>query len=116
MQDQGKTKKQLIDELKEMRLKVAEYQASSATQLDIPERNQVKDELREDEQCFRTLFERHDAVMLLIEPNSGAIIDANAAAAKYYGYSRDTLRRMRIQEINYLPPKEVLAERRRAKL
>ncbi|MHB8202773.1 MAG: PAS domain S-box protein [Desulfomonilaceae bacterium] len=116
MQDQGKTKKQLIDELKEMRLKVAEYQASSATQLDIPERNQVKDELRENEQCFRTLFERHDAVMLLIEPNSGAIIDANAAAAKYYGYSRDTLRRMRIQEINYLPPKEVLAERRRAKL
>ncbi len=115
MQDQGKTKKQLIDELKEMRLKMAEYKAFRATQLVIPERNQVKDELREDEQCFRTLFERHDAVMLLIEPDSGAIIDANAAAAKYYGYSRDTLRKMRIQEINYLPPEEVLAERRRAK-
>jgi PAS domain-containing protein len=83
MQDQGKTKKQLIDELKEMRLKAAEYKASRATQLDIPERNQAKDELRENEQCFRTLFERHHAVMLRIEPNSGTIIDANAAAAKY---------------------------------
>ncbi len=116
MQDQYKTKKQLIDELNEMRLEVAEYKASSTIQLDIPERNQTEHELRENELCSRSLFERHQAVMLLIEPNSGAIIDANAAAAKYYGYSRDALRKMGIQDINCLPPDEILDERRRAKL
>ena len=46
MQDQGKTKKQLIDELKEMRLKVAEFQSSGATQTDISKRNQTEDALK----------------------------------------------------------------------
>jgi PAS domain S-box-containing protein len=52
--------------------------------------------------------------MLLIEPESGQILDANAAAAGFYGYSRERLQAMRIQDINLLPPQEVAAERRRA--
>jgi PAS domain S-box-containing protein len=67
--------------------------------------------LEESEQRFHTLFERHNAVMLLIEPVSGAIIDANAAAVKFYGYSRDQLIRMNIAQINQLDPKEVEAAR-----
>ncbi|WP_305043957.1 sensor histidine kinase [Geoalkalibacter sp.] len=48
------------------------------------------------------MFERHGAVMLLIDPAQGTIIDANRAAADFYGYSLDELRRMRIQQINTL--------------
>lgn len=63
--------------------------------------------LQESEVRFRSLFEEHDAVFLLIEPQSGAIVDANQSAADYYGYSRQELRRLLITDINRLDPAEV---------
>jgi diguanylate cyclase (GGDEF)-like protein/PAS domain S-box-containing protein len=53
---------------------------------DISERQLMLDELRESEDRFRQMFERNSAVMLLIEPQSGMIVDANPAAAIFYGY------------------------------
>ena len=81
---------------------------------DVTQRKGAEKALRESEERFRTLFEGHRAVMLLVEPDSGQILDANAAAARFYGYSREQLRAMRIQQINQLPPEEVAAERHRA--
>jgi PAS domain S-box-containing protein len=74
----------------------------------------VEEALRASEERFRALFEGHRAVMLVIEPESGQILDANAAAVRFYGYSREQLRAMHIEEINQLPPEEVAAERHRA--
>jgi PAS domain S-box-containing protein len=68
------------------------------------------------EQNFRLLFERHDAVMLLIEPDSGSIVAANGAAARFYGYSREELCTLNITDINKLLPDEVAEERQRAKM
>ena len=67
--------------------------------------------LLESEQRFQTLFERHDAVMLLIEPDSGAILDANTAAVKFYGYSHTQITGMNINQINQLDPEEIAAAR-----
>jgi PAS domain S-box-containing protein len=67
-----------------------------------------------DEKLFHSMFDFHKAVSLVIEPDSGAIVDANAAAIRFYGYSRAQLCKMRIEEINQLPPDEVIAERQRA--
>ncbi len=36
---------------------------------------------------FRKIFKSHRAVMMLIDPVNGAIIDANLAAVEFYGYS-----------------------------
>jgi PAS domain S-box-containing protein len=69
--------------------------------------------LQESEARFRSLFEEHDAVFLLIEPQSGAIVDANQSAADYYGYGRDALRGMPITRINRLDPGEQLRLRMR---
>ncbi|MCZ4303295.1 diguanylate cyclase [Zoogloeaceae bacterium G21618-S1] len=63
---------------------------------------------------FQTIFDAHSAAMLLIEPDSGQIVDANPAAASFYGYSRETLRAMRIDEINSFTPEQVAEERRLA--
>jgi diguanylate cyclase (GGDEF)-like protein/PAS domain S-box-containing protein len=63
---------------------------------------------------FFKLFESHGAVMLLIEVDSGAIVRANDAAAAFYGYSKDVLETMTIQQINMLNPEEVAQERRAA--
>lgn len=70
--------------------------------------------LRDSEYRFRSFFERNNAVMLLIEPESGSIVDANPSAVKFYGYKREDLILMKIQDINELPTEEVARERRRA--
>ena len=81
---------------------------------DITERKQSEEELWKSENRFRAMFEEHGAPMLLIEPNSGQIIDANEAAARFYEYSREQLRAMYIDQVNQLPPKEVATERYKA--
>jgi len=70
--------------------------------------------LRKSEQRFRQTFENNAAVLLLIEPDSGAIVDANPAAASFYGYSVEQLRVMRIDQINTSTPSEIAAEMARA--
>jgi len=67
-----------------------------------------------DEQTFRRIFEGHSAVMWLIEPQTGAILDVNQAAVDFYGYSRSKLCSMFVGEINTLPPEQVTAEQQRA--
>lgn len=66
--------------------------------------------LRDSEAHYRSLFENNHSVMLLIDGNGGAIIDANPAAVSYYGWTRQQLKSMRIGEINTLLPDEVQAE------
>jgi two-component system, chemotaxis family, sensor kinase Cph1 len=63
---------------------------------------------------FDAIFNEHGVVMLLIEPGSGKIVDANPAAARFYGYPQDQLRAMSIQEINTFTPEQVAAERKLA--
>jgi len=60
-----------------------------------------------------TLFQRHASIMLLVDPETGEIVDANQAAGDFYGYPVATLRRMTIQQINALEPEAVMAERQR---
>jgi PAS domain S-box-containing protein len=45
----------------------------------------VAEALHESERRFRALFERHHETMLLAEPGSGAVVDANPAAAAFFG-------------------------------
>ncbi len=59
------------------------------------------------EELFRSMFEAHSAVMLLINPDIGQIIQANQAAVSYYGYPMAELQAMSIYAINQLPPEEI---------
>lgn len=63
---------------------------------------------------FETMFMNHSAIMLLIDPNGGAIKKANFAAVDFYGYSIDELQGMNISSINTLSAEDVRAEMRRA--
>ncbi|OHB33674.1 MAG: hypothetical protein A2X84_03220 [Desulfuromonadaceae bacterium GWC2_58_13] len=73
----------------------------------------MTEDLRQSEQRFQSMFRHHDAVMLLIAPRDGAIIDANDAASRFYGYDQNQLKRMSIEALNALPPEEVVAARQR---
>ena len=66
------------------------------------------------EKLFQLMFERHSSVMLLIEPPSGRIVQANQAAVEFYGYTKNEFEKLTIQEINQLPPKEVQRRRQEA--
>ncbi|SHF00539.1 PAS domain S-box-containing protein/diguanylate cyclase (GGDEF) domain-containing protein [Caldanaerobius fijiensis DSM 17918] len=55
--------------------------------------------LRKDQELFRNLFETDKAIMLLVDPESGQIIEANKAACSFYGYPKETLLRMNIEAI-----------------
>ncbi len=67
-------------------------------------RFKIEGSLAESERRFRTMFEGHDAAMLLVDPATGAIEDANPASAAFYGYSREQLRTKKIEHLTALPP------------
>lgn len=51
---------------------------------------------------YRTFFDLPNAVKLIIDPDSHRILDADPSAEAFYGWTRDELRAMRIDDINLL--------------
>lgn len=66
---------------------------------DITQRKRAEEALRESEQRYRQMFERNRAIKLLINPEAGSIVDANPAAAEFYGHTIDRLKSMHIRDI-----------------
>jgi PAS domain S-box-containing protein len=87
-----------------------------ATRLEqeLSQRRLIEAALRASEERHRQMFTNNQAVKLLIDPTSGAIVDANPAAVKFYGYSLAQLQKMSISDINNLSPTEVKIEMNRA--
>ncbi len=81
-------------------VRTAELAATNGTLLgEIEERIRTEGELRESRGEFQAFFERNGSIILLIDPTTDAIIDANDAAERFYGYSRESLRTMRYGEL-----------------
>ena len=74
---------------------------------DITEWKVAESKLLESEDKFNKLFHDHAAVKFIIDPDNGRIVDANEAAAEFYGWSIEELTKMTISQINILPPEEV---------
>lgn len=65
---------------------------------------------RREMQRYRALLDNHHAIILVIEPHSGVILDASSAAAQFYGWSHEQLLTMRISEINIMAANQVQVE------
>ncbi|HXH94944.1 MAG TPA: PAS domain S-box protein [Thermoanaerobaculia bacterium] len=83
---------------------VAQHVASAV------EQKRQEDALRESERRYRQMFENNRAVQVLLDPDTGAIVDANVAAVEFYGWDIDTLRSMHIWQINTLDEEAIRAE------
>ena len=91
-----------------------DIQAVVVSFTDISARKAVEAALQQSEARFRTLFTAARVIMLLIDPGIGEIVDANTAAADYYGYSVAQLRGMRLSVINTLTSEQIAMEMRQA--
>lgn len=82
---------------------------------DITERRQAEQALLESEERYRALFQNNHAVMMMIDPETGTIVDANPAAAAFYGWTVEELKRMKISQINILSEEDIRKEMALAK-
>ncbi|MDP2561702.1 EAL domain-containing protein [Psychrobium sp. 1_MG-2023] len=64
---------------------------------------------------FAQVFEKHSAIMLIIDPKTGQVLAANRAAIRFYGYSATEFLNLSIQQINMLNAEQVASERALAK-
>ena len=71
------------------------------------ERVRIDGELKASEARYRSLFAGSAVVMLLIDESDGAIVDANEAACRYYGWSKAEITALKISDINTLTPAEI---------
>lgn len=65
---------------------------------------------RNQAEIYQKMFEKNPAMQWLIDPTDGQIVDANPSAAEFYGYSRETLKTMRLGQINTLPTEKIQQE------
>ncbi len=79
------------------------------------ELKRARDEARMRDQHYRSYFENNHSVMLLIDPATASIVDANPAACEYYGYAKHQITEMKVTDINTLPQEAVFEEMRLAK-
>jgi PAS domain S-box-containing protein len=86
------------------------------TALDITSRKQVEKDLREREAQYKSLFNNNHSVMLLIDPETADIVDANPAAVSFYGWNYETLTRKKVFDINTLTKEQVFDEIKQAKM
>jgi PAS domain S-box-containing protein len=70
-------------------------------------------DLQASEQRFQKMFRDHNAIMLLVEPVDGRILDANTAACQFYGYTPEQLKAMLVKDISANPQEVVTAARQK---
>jgi PAS domain S-box-containing protein len=81
---------------------------------DITRIRQAEQEIKKSEEKFRSVFHKHIAVKLIIDSDTGNILEANEAAARFYGWTVGELTSMNISQINILSPKEISNEMKQA--
>lgn len=73
------------------------------------DRRSVQDRMESLYSQTQSMFNEHDAVMLLLKPRTGRIIDANPAAVSFYGYTRSELLELSIDDILMEADEETVA-------
>ena len=77
-------------------------------------RDRTEQALRGSEARLRRLIHDNNSVILELDPRTGAIRDANAAACRFYGWSRAAFLDQRFQDICQSPADDVLEDLQRA--
>jgi PAS domain S-box-containing protein len=79
------------------------------TAVDITERKQAEEAVKESEEKFRKVFSCSRDALILIDKETGNILDANDYAFRLYGYSRDEILNLKNTDLSFEPVKTALA-------
>jgi PAS domain S-box-containing protein len=79
---------------------------------DIGDRRNMEATRQERDSVFRILFQSAHLVVLVVDPESGDIVDANPAACGFYGWSREAMKTLNLRRINTLGPEEIFEKMR----
>lgn len=71
---------------------------------------EVAAQLAESESRYRSVFDNDHLAVMVIEPESGRIVDVNRRAVEYYGWPRERLLEMTTSEFEVLPREEVIQQ------
>ncbi|MFA7289209.1 MAG: PAS domain S-box protein [Melioribacteraceae bacterium] len=82
---------------------------------DITDRKKSEDALKQSEEKFRNLFYNHSAVKLIIDPDTGEIVEANEAAASFYGWQIEVLQNMNVNQLNESSSIDIRSEMEKAR-
>jgi two-component system, cell cycle sensor histidine kinase and response regulator CckA len=75
---------------------------------------QAEKHVLQSEESYKSLFHENHSVMMLIDPATGEIRDANRAACLYYGWTHSEMCGKKIADINTLPEEQVKKEMQNA--
>lgn len=83
--------------------------------VDISRQKMHENQLKESENRYHALFKNNYASMLLINPETGDIVDANPAACSFYGYKKEKLTKKKITDLNILTDPQIFNEMKKAR-
>ena len=74
---------------------------------DVTKQRRTEEEFKQSKMHYVAACQGTNVVKLLIDGESGAIVDCNEAALSFYGYSREEMLSLKDVDINILPPDEL---------
>jgi len=82
---------------------------------DLEKGNDLLTKKQDGETLYGTFFQDIHVVMLVVDPDTGDIINANSAACSFYLYNAETLLKMKIYEISVLSKEDIFENMGQAK-
>ena len=67
---------------------------------DIRERKRAQEALRESEANYRTIFDAANDATFVFDPENGEMLDVNRKMCEMYGYSRDEVLRLNVEDLS----------------
>ena len=83
--------------------------------VDVTDIRKAEINVTQSDERYKSLFEGNHSIMILVDPVTGNIIDANRAACRYYGWSYSEMCSKNISEINQLSKDEIRSEMQMAR-
>ncbi len=102
--------KEIVKEKKE----IADLNATLEEKVKL--RTKELEDARDNIKQYQLLFSQNKTIMLFIEPDTEAIIDANQAALNFYGYTYDEIKKLNMSNINTFSSDEMENEIKKSQL